>query len=183
MGKHNCNSACFVQTYRADTQTGTLGRRLYNHNVFWKQDSQVFLFFLHTGRATTSIIIDCQLSFGSNVLVFNENKYFCLKTFRAYFFFLIVWFSILKLNSKCRSCSWGVFSLVAENKFTSLFIIISHYFTVRVPNQLAFRLGELLRAENYNGEILVVTWRYVYPSYRPTIYITRRQCEMSPFCS
>ena len=47
MGKHNCNSACFVQTYRADTQTGTLGRRLYNHNVFWKQDSQVFFFFAY----------------------------------------------------------------------------------------------------------------------------------------
>ena len=49
MGKHNCNSACFVQTYRADTQTGTLGRRLYNHNVFWKQDSQVFCFFFAYG--------------------------------------------------------------------------------------------------------------------------------------
>ena len=44
IGKHNSNSACFVQTYRADTQTGTLGRRLYNHNVLWKQDSQVFFF-------------------------------------------------------------------------------------------------------------------------------------------
>ena len=47
IGKHNSNSACFVQTYRADTQTGTLGRRLYNHNVLWKQDSQVFFFFAH----------------------------------------------------------------------------------------------------------------------------------------
>ena len=47
-----------------------------------------FFFFLHTGRATTSINIDCQLSFGSNVLVFNENKYFCLETFSAYFFLL-----------------------------------------------------------------------------------------------
>ena len=45
MGKHNGNSACFLQTCGADTQTGTLGRRLYNHNVFWKQDSQVFFFF------------------------------------------------------------------------------------------------------------------------------------------
>ena len=43
MSKYNCKSACFVQTYRADTQTGTLGRRLSNHNVFWKQDAPVFL--------------------------------------------------------------------------------------------------------------------------------------------
>ena len=85
------------------------------------------------------------------------------------FFFLIVWFSISKLNSKCRSSSWGDSTLVAENNNTSLFIIISHYFTVRVPNQLALGLGELLHAENYNGEMLVVTWRYVYPSHRPTI--------------
>ena len=85
------------------------------------------------------------------------------------FFFLIVWFSILKLNSKRRSCSWGVSSLVAENNNTSLFIIISHCFIVRVPNQLALGLGELVHAENYNGEMLVVTWRYVYPSHRLTI--------------
>ena len=31
-------------------------------------------------------------------------------------------------------------SLVAENNNTSLFIIISHCFTVRVSNQLAFRV-------------------------------------------
>ena len=42
-------------------------------------------------------------------------------------------------------------------------------------------LGELLHAENYSREILVVTWPYVYPSHRPTICITGRQCEMSHF--
>ena len=36
------NLHALLQTYRADTLTGTLGRRLSNHNVFWKQDARVF---------------------------------------------------------------------------------------------------------------------------------------------
>ena len=32
-------------SYSATTETGTLGRRLSNHSVFWKQDSQFFFFF------------------------------------------------------------------------------------------------------------------------------------------
>ena len=31
-------------SYSATTQTGTLGRRLSNHSVFWKQDSFFFFF-------------------------------------------------------------------------------------------------------------------------------------------
>ena len=33
--------------YSVDTQTGTLGRRSSNHNVFWKQKDPTF-FFLQT---------------------------------------------------------------------------------------------------------------------------------------
>ena len=47
MGKYNCKSACFKLTVRTlkPGHGRTLGRTLYNHNVFWKQDSQVFLSF------------------------------------------------------------------------------------------------------------------------------------------
>ena len=46
-------------------------------------------------------IINCQLSFGLNVLVFNENKYFCLKIFSACFFLLnCLIFNIKTINSE-----------------------------------------------------------------------------------
>ena len=37
-------------SYSATTETGTLGRRLSNHNVFWKQDSQFFFFGKRTNK-------------------------------------------------------------------------------------------------------------------------------------
>ena len=43
-------------------------------------------------------------------------------------------------QSSLLSSNIGASSLVAENSNTSLFIIISNCFTVRVSNQLAFRV-------------------------------------------
>ena len=57
--------------------------------------------FNFDSRFSKKIIINCQLSFGLNVLVFNENKYFCLKIFSACFFLLnCLIFNIKTINSE-----------------------------------------------------------------------------------
>ena len=44
--------------------------------------------FNFDSRFSKKLVINCQLSFGLNVLVFNENKYFCLQIISACFFLL-----------------------------------------------------------------------------------------------
>ena len=55
---------------------------------------------LNYRNLTKKFIINWPLSFGLNVLVFNENKYFCLKIFCAWFFLLnCLIFNIKTINS------------------------------------------------------------------------------------
>ena len=86
--------------------------------------------FNFDSRFSKKIIINCQLSFGLNVLVFNENKYFCLKIFSACFFLLnCLTFNIKTINS-CRQVEIDL--LKANEIYTSNEYILPVYWAAVV---------------------------------------------------